>query len=142
MLFRSREKVGIVYGNPETTPGGRALKFYASVRLDVRKGDVIKGKDGLIGNKMKIKVSKNKVSPPFKTTEVDLLFGTGIDRLGEVVDIAVDLDIIHKSGAWFSYGDEKIGQGREKTKEYLRATPMCWLLSRPRSRKTATRCWR
>ncbi|MBR4223814.1 MAG: recombinase RecA [Oscillospiraceae bacterium] len=118
-----REKVGIVYGNPETTPGGRALKFYASVRLDVRKGDVIKGKDGLIGNKMKIKVSKNKVSPPFKTTEVDLLFGTGIDRLGEVVDIAVDLDIIHKSGAWFSYGDEKIGQGREKTKEYLRANP-------------------
>ncbi|MBQ7989830.1 MAG: recombinase RecA [Oscillospiraceae bacterium] len=118
-----REKVGIVYGNPETTPGGRALKFYASVRLDVRPGDPIKSKDGIIGKQMKIKVSKNKVSPPFKTAVVDLLFGTGIDRMGEVVDIAVDLDIIHKSGAWFSYGPDKIGQGREKTKEFLRAHP-------------------
>ncbi len=118
-----REKVGIVYGNPETTPGGRALKFYASVRLDVRKGEVIKNADGVIGNKMKIKVVKNKVSPPFKQTEVDLLFGKGIDRIGEVLDMAEELDIIHKSGAWFSYNDNKIGQGREKTKDYLRANP-------------------
>ncbi len=118
-----REKVGIVYGNPETTPGGRALKFYASVRLDVRKGEVIKNTDGVIGNKMKIKVVKNKVSPPFKQTEVDLLFGKGIDRIGEVLDMAEELDIIHKSGAWFSYNDNKIGQGREKTKDYLRANP-------------------
>ena len=118
-----REKVGIVYGNPETTPGGRALKFYASVRLDVRKGEVIKNADGVIGNKMKIKVVKNKVSPPFKQTEVDLLFGKGIDRIGEVLDMAEELDIIHKSGAWFSYNDNKIGQGREKTKDYLRAIP-------------------
>ena len=118
-----REKIGVVYGNPETTPGGRALKFYSSVRIDVRKGEAIKNGSEVVGNRTKCKVVKNKVSPPFKEAEFDLLFGKGISRTGEVVDIAVDLDIIHKSGAWFSYNGNKIGQGRENTKEWLKNNP-------------------
>lgn len=118
-----REKIGISYGNPETTPGGRALKFYSSVRIEVRKGEAIKNGAETIGAKTKCKVVKNKVAPPFKECEFDLMFGTGIDRVGEVCDLAVDLDIIKKSGAWFSYKDQKIGQGRENAKEYLRSNP-------------------
>ncbi|MCD7847927.1 MAG: recombinase RecA [Oscillospiraceae bacterium] len=118
-----REKIGVIYGNPETTPGGRALKFYASVRIDVRKGEAIKNGTEVIGNRTRCKVVKNKVAPPFKEAEFDMIFGKGISRIGEVVDVAVELDIIHKSGAWFSYNGEKIGQGREKTKEYLLANP-------------------
>ena len=118
-----REKIGVIYGNPETTPGGRALKFYSSVRIDVRKGEAIKNGSEIIGSRTKCKVVKNKVSPPFKEAEFDLLFGQGISRTGEVVDIAVDLDIIHKSGAWFSYNGDKIGQGRENTKEWLKNHP-------------------
>ncbi len=118
-----REKIGIVYGNPETTPGGRALKFYSSVRIDVRKGEAIKNGSEIIGNRTKCKVVKNKVSPPFKECEFDLLFGQGVSRTGEVVDLAVDLDIIHKSGAWFSYKDNKVGQGRENTKAWLKDNP-------------------
>lgn len=118
-----REKIGVIYGNPETTPGGRALKFYSSVRIDVRKGEAIKNGSEIIGNRTKCKVVKNKVSPPFKECEFDLLFGQGVSRTGEVVDLAVDLDIIHKSGAWFSYNDAKVGQGRENTKNWLKENP-------------------
>ncbi len=118
-----REKIGVIYGNPETTPGGRALKFYSSVRIEVRKGEAIKNGGEVIGNRTKCKVVKNKVSPPFKECEFDLFFGKGISREGEVVDLAVDLDIIHKSGAWFSYEGDKIGQGRDNTKEWLRSNP-------------------
>ncbi len=118
-----REKIGVIYGNPETTPGGRALKFYSSVRIDVRKGEAIKNGSEIIGNRTKCKVVKNKVSPPFKECEFDLLFGQGVSRTGEVVDLAVDLDIIHKSGAWFSYNGEKVGQGRENTKNWLKNNP-------------------
>ncbi len=118
-----REKIGVIYGNPETTPGGRALKFYASVRIDVRKGEAIKNGSEVIGNRTRCKVVKNKVAPPFKEAEFDMIFGKGISRIGEVVDVAVELDIIHKSGAWFSYNGEKIGQGREKTKDYLLSHP-------------------
>ena len=118
-----REKIGVVYGNPETTPGGRALKFYSSVRIEVRKGEAIKNGSDVIGSRTKCKVVKNKVSPPFKECEFDLYFGKGISREGEVVDLAVDLGIIKKSGAWFSYEDGKIGQGRENTKEWLTNNP-------------------
>lgn len=118
-----REKIGVVYGNPETTPGGRALKFYSSVRIEVRKGESIKNGAEIIGARTKCKVVKNKVAPPFKECEFDMMFGQGIDRVGEVCDLAVDLDIIKKSGAWFSYNGQKIGQGRENAKEYLRSNP-------------------
>lgn len=118
-----REKIGVIYGNPETTPGGRALKFYSSVRIEVRKGEAIKNGSEIIGNRTKCKVVKNKVSPPFKECEFDLLFGKGISRDGEVIDLAVDLDIINKSGAWFSYNGNKIGQGRDNAKEWLRNNP-------------------
>ncbi len=118
-----REKIGVMYGNPETTPGGRALKFYSSVRIEVRKGETIKNGSEVVGARTKCKVVKNKVSPPFKECEFDLLFGQGIDRVGEVCDIATDLDIIKKSGAWFSYNGQKISQGRENAKEYLKANP-------------------
>ena len=118
-----REKIGVVYGNPETTPGGRALKFYSSVRIEVRKGEPIKNGAEIIGARTKCKVVKNKAAPPCKECEFDMMFGQGIDRVGEVCDLAVDLDIIKKSGAWFSYNGQKIGQGRENAKEYLRSNP-------------------
>ena len=118
-----REKIGVTYGNPEVTPGGRALKFYSSVRIEVRKGELLKNGSEPIGNRTRCKVVKNKVAPPFKEAEFDMIYGKGISRVGEVVDIATDLDIIHKSGAWFSYNDAKIGQGRENAKSYLLEHP-------------------
>lgn len=118
-----REKIGIVYGNPETTPGGRALKFYASVRMEVRKGEALKVGGEVIGNRTKVKVVKNKVSPPFKECEFDLLYGKGISRTGEVLDLAVELGIVQKGGAWFSYNGVKLGQGRDNAKETLRNNP-------------------
>ncbi len=114
-----REKIGIMFGNPETTPGGRALKFYSSVRIEVRKGEAIKEDGETVGARTKCKVIKNKVAPPFKTCEFDMIFGHGISRMGELVDYAVELDIIKKSGAWFSYNDMRIGQGRDNTKKFL-----------------------
>ena len=118
-----REKVGVMFGNPETTTGGRALKFYSTVRLDIRKGEAIKDGVNILGNKTNIKVVKNKVAPPFKTAEVEIIYGEGISRLGEVVDMAVKYEIINKAGAWFSYEGTKIGQGRENTKEFLKNNP-------------------
>lgn len=118
-----REKVGIMFGNPEVTPGGRALKFHSSVRLDVRRIDSIKQGQDLIGNRTKVKVVKNKVAPPFKIAEFDIMYGTGISREGDLVDMAVKCGIIKKAGAWYSYNGDKIGQGREKAKQYLVDTP-------------------
>ncbi len=114
-----REKVGVMFGNPETTPGGRALKFYATIRLEIRRAEQIKDGTNIIGNRVRIKVVKNKVAPPFKKAEVDIMYGKGISQSGELVDMAVDKDIIDKSGSWYSYGDERIGQGRENAKKYL-----------------------
>ena len=118
-----REKVGVMYGNPETTPGGRALKFYSSVRLDVRKGEQLKNGSDVIGNRTKVKVVKNKVAPPFRTCEFDLIFGQGISREGSLLDMAVAKDIIQKSGAWFSYNDQRIAQGRDNARQYLKDHP-------------------
>ena len=118
-----REKIGVMYGNPETTPGGRALKFYASVIIDVRKGEAIKNGTELIGSRTKIKIKKNKVAPPFKECEFDIIFGKGISRTGEVLDLAVELDVIKKSGAWFSYDGQKLGQGRDNAKKALEENP-------------------
>lgn len=116
-----REKVGIMFGNPETTPGGRALKFYSSVRLDIRKSEAIKNGSDIIGNKVNVKVVKNKVAPPFKVAAIEIMYGEGISFVGELVDLCVDYEVIQKSGAWFSYKGDKIGQGREAVKAYLKA---------------------
>lgn len=118
-----REKIGVMFGNPETTPGGRALKFYSSVRLEVRRAEQIKSGTDVIGNRTKIKIVKNKVAPPFKVAEVDIMYGLGISSVGEIVDIASEHDIINKSGSWYSYKDERIGQGRENAKNYLIDNP-------------------
>ncbi|HHW44575.1 recombinase RecA [Desulfofundulus thermobenzoicus] len=115
-----REKVGVVYGNPETTPGGRALKFYASVRLEVRKQETLKQGADIVGSRTRVKVVKNKVAPPFKQADFDIMYGTGISREGTVLDLAAELKIVNKSGTWYSYGEERLGQGRENAKEYLR----------------------
>ncbi|MGN8644931.1 recombinase RecA [Gracilibacillus sp. HCP3S3_G5_1] len=118
-----REKVGVMFGNPETTPGGRALKFYSSVRLEVRRAETLKIGNDMVGNKTRIKVVKNKVAPPFKQAEVDIMYGEGISREGEILDIGSDLDIVLKSGAWYSYNDERLGQGRENAKQFLKENP-------------------
>ena len=118
-----REKVGVMYGNPEVTTGGKALKFYATVRIDIRKTDAIKDGTEIVGNHVKAKIVKNKVAPPFKVAEFDIMYGTGISALGCMVDVAVEKGIIQKSGSWFSYNDEKIGQGRERVLDYLRNNP-------------------
>lgn len=122
-----REKVGIMFGNPEVTPGGRALKFYASVRLDIRKIDTIKQGDQFMGNRTRIKIVKNKVAPPFKQAEFDIMYGTGISREGDVLDIGVKEEIVQKSGAWFAYGDIRLGQGRENAKQYFKENPLVML---------------
>jgi recombination protein RecA len=119
-----REKVGVMFGNPETTSGGRALKFYSTIRLDVRRAEAIKQGNDVVGNRTRIKVVKNKVAPPFKQAEVDVMFGEGISREGSIVDIATEKDIIQKSGAWYSYGDERLGQGRENAKQFLKENPV------------------
>ena len=118
-----REKIGVMFGNPETTTGGRALKFYSSVRVEIRRSEAIKNGTEIVGNKVKIKVVKNKVAPPFKSTSVDIIYGKGISRDGEVLDLAVEKDIVDKSGAWYAYKGEKIGQGRENAKRYLTEHP-------------------
>lgn len=118
-----REKIGVMFGNPETTTGGRALKFYSSIRLEVRRGEAIKQGTEIIGNKTKIKVVKNKVAPPFRTAEVDIMYGEGISKEGEIVDIGAELDIIQKSGSWYSYNSERIGQGRENVKQFFKENP-------------------
>ena len=118
-----REKVGVLFGNPETTPGGRALKFYSTIRLDVRRGEQIKNGDNVIGNKTNVKVVKNKVAPPFKTASVEIMYGEGVSKTAEIIDLASELGIIDKSGAWYSYNGDKIGQGKENAKEFLKANP-------------------
>ena len=118
-----REKVGVMYGNPETTTGGRALKFYSSVRLDVRKFDVVKQGTTILGNRTRVKVVKNKVAPPFKTAEFDIMYGEGVSRESSLIDIAADLDIINKSGSWYSYEGTRLGQGKDTVKEFLKANP-------------------
>ncbi len=118
-----REKVGVLFGNPETTPGGRALKFYSTIRLDVRRGEQIKNGDNVIGNKTNVKVVKNKVAPPFKTAAVEIMYGEGVSREAEVLDLASEIGIVDKSGAWYAYKGEKIGQGKENAKSFLRDNP-------------------
>ena len=118
-----RMKICVMFGNPETTTGGNALKFYSSIRLDVRKISSLKDKEDFTGNRTRVKIVKNKVAPPFKVAEFDMIYGTGISRIGEIIDIAVEKDIVKKSGSWFSYGDERIGQGKDKVKVYLEENP-------------------
>ncbi|PLR94789.1 recombinase RecA [Bacillus sp. T33-2] len=118
-----REKVGVMFGNPETTPGGRALKFYSSVRLEVRRAETLKQGNDMVGNKTKIKVVKNKVAPPFRTAEVDIMYGEGISKEGETIDMGAELDIVQKSGSWYSYNEERLGQGRENAKLFLKENP-------------------
>lgn len=118
-----REKVGIMFGNPEVTPGGRALKFYSSVRIDIRRIETLKSNGEMIGSRTRAKVVKNKIAPPFREAEFDVMYGEGISHEGEILDLAVKLDVIQKSGSWFAYGDKKLGQGRDKTKEFLRDNP-------------------
>ena len=118
-----REKVGVMFGNPEVTPGGRALKFYSSVRLEVRRGEAIKQGTDIVGNKTRIRVVKNKVAPPFRTAEVDIMYGQGISREGEIIDLGVEVEVVQKSGSWFSYEGERLGQGRENSKQFLIENP-------------------
>lgn len=118
-----REKVGIMFGNPETTTGGRALKFYSSVRLDIRRTEIIKKGDEMIGNRVRVKVVKNKIAPPFKQAEFDIMYGKGISSVGNILDVATEADIVKKAGAWYSYGEERLGQGRENAKEFLEGNP-------------------
>lgn len=118
-----REKVGVMFGNPETTPGGRALKFYSSIRMEVRRTETLKQGTDMVGNRTKVKIVKNKVAPPFKQAEFDIMYGLGISREGSILDLAADFDVVKKSGAWYSYGDERLGQGRENAKEFLKENP-------------------
>lgn len=118
-----REKVGVMFGNPEVTPGGRALKFYSSVRLEVRRGEAIKQGNDIVGNKTRIRVVKNKVAPPFRTAEVDIMYGEGISKEGEILDLGAELEVVQKSGAWYSYEGERLGQGRENSKQFLKENP-------------------
>lgn len=118
-----REKVGVMFGNPETTPGGRALKFYATIRLEVRRAETLKQGTEMVGNRTRVKVVKNKVAPPFKQADFDIMYGEGISREGSILDLAADLDIVNKSGAWYSFGDDRLGQGRENAKQYLKEHP-------------------
>ncbi len=118
-----RMKIGVMYGNPETTTGGNALKYYSSVRMEIRRVEGLKGENGDVGNHVRVKVLKNKVAPPFRTAEFDIIFGKGICKIGNILDVAVNLDIVKKAGAWFSFNDEKLGQGRDKAKEFLAANP-------------------
>jgi recombination protein RecA len=118
-----RMKIGVMFGSPETTSGGNALKFYASVRLDIRRIGSIKDRDEVVGNQTRVKVVKNKVAPPFREVEFDIMYGEGISKMGELVDLGVKAGVVNKSGAWYSYGDERIGQGRENAKQYLRDNP-------------------
>lgn len=118
-----REKIGVMFGNPETTPGGRALKFYSSVRLEVRRAETLKQGNEMVGNKTKIKVVKNKVAPPFKVAEVDIMYGEGISKEGEIIDLGSEVDIVQKSGAWYAYNEERLGQGRENAKQFLKENP-------------------
>lgn len=118
-----RDKIGVMFGNPETTTGGNALKFYSSVRLDIRRIGAIKDKEDILGNRTRVKVVKNKMAPPFRKAEFDIMYGEGISKLGEIIDLGVDLDILNKSGSWYSYGDTKLGQGRESVKDLLRDNP-------------------
>ena len=118
-----REKIGITFGNPETTTGGRALKFYSSIRMEIRKSDVLKQGTEIVGNRVKVKIAKNKVAPPFKTAEFDIIYGKGISKEGDILDLAADVDIVNKSGAWYAYNETRIGQGRENAKQFLRDNP-------------------
>ncbi|MBO5330504.1 MAG: DNA recombination/repair protein RecA, partial [Anaerotignum sp.] len=118
-----REKIGITFGNPETTTGGRALKFYSSIRMEIRKSDVLKQGTEIVGNRVKVKIAKNKVAPPFKTAEFDIIYGKGISKEGDILDLAADVDIVNKSGAWYAYKETRIGQGRENAKQFLRENP-------------------
>ena len=118
-----REKIGVTFGNPETTTGGRALKFYSSIRMEIRKADVLKQGTEIVGNRVKVKVAKNKVAPPFKTAEFDIIYGKGISREGDILDLAAEVDIVNKSGAWYAYNETRIGQGRENAKQFLRDNP-------------------
>ena len=118
-----REKVGVMFGNPETTTGGRALKFYASIRMDVRRTETLKQSGDMVGNRTRVKIVKNKIAPPFKEAEFDIMFGKGISKEGDILDLAVDLKLVSKSGAWFAYNGDKIGQGRENAKTYLKEHP-------------------
>jgi len=118
-----REKIGVTFGNPETTTGGRALKFYSSIRMEIRKADVLKQGTEIVGNRVKVKIAKNKVAPPFKTAEFDIIYGKGISKEGDILDLAADVDIVNKSGAWYAYNETRIGQGRENAKQFLRENP-------------------